>query len=168
MKAKRSALWFISKNDMQILVEKSSTFSDILRNLGLSHKGGNCKTLKNVLNFHNISFDHIKQGRNSTSGKNFSLPKVSLDDILIENSSYARVHLKARLIKEGLLENKCYLCNSDPTWYDKPLVMVLDHINGISDDNRKENLRLLCPNCNSQQQTFAGRNKISRSSNGRT
>jgi 5-methylcytosine-specific restriction endonuclease McrA len=36
--------------------------------------------------------------------------------------------------------------------------MVLDHINGIPNDNRIENLRFLCPNCNSQTDTFAGRN----------
>jgi 5-methylcytosine-specific restriction endonuclease McrA len=39
------------------------------------------------------------------------------------------------------------------------LVLVLDHINGDRSDNRITNLRLLCPNCNSQQNTFAGRNK---------
>lgn len=81
-----------------------------------------------------------------------------LKDILIENSSYNRGHLKKRLIKEGILENKCILCKLPPTWEDKDLIMVIDHTNGIKDDNRLENLRLLCPNCNSQTSTFSGRN----------
>jgi 5-methylcytosine-specific restriction endonuclease McrA len=44
-------------------------------------------------------------------------------------------------------------------WNGIPLVLVLDHINGKNNDNRQNNLRLLCPNCNSQQSTFAGKNK---------
>ena len=44
-------------------------------------------------------------------------------------------------------------------WLGKPLVLQLDHINGVFNDNRIENLRLVCPNCHSQFTTFAGKNK---------
>ena len=44
-------------------------------------------------------------------------------------------------------------------WNGKPLVLILDHINGNAEDNRYENLRFVCPNCNSQLPTFTGRNK---------
>jgi hypothetical protein len=47
----------------------------------------------------------------------------------------------------------------EPVWLGKPLVLILDHINGKHNDHRLVNLRLLCPNCNSQQPTFAGKNK---------
>jgi len=43
-------------------------------------------------------------------------------------------------------------------WRGKPLVLVLDRINGVNDDYKTQNLRLLCPNCNSQTPTFCGRN----------
>jgi len=64
------------------------------------------------------------------------------------------------LIKDKILENKCVLCGQLPEYNGKELVMVLDHVNGVRNDHREENLRLLCPNCNSQEPTFAGkRNK---------
>ena len=74
-----------------------------------------------------------------------------------EESNYSRWNLKRRLIKEGLLENKCEVCNQPPMWNGATLVLVLDHKNGKNNDHRLENLRLLCPNCHSQTPTFAGR-----------
>jgi Zn finger protein HypA/HybF involved in hydrogenase expression len=85
--------------------------------------------------------------------------KKSLDEVLIENSFYCKVHLKRRLIENGRLKNSCYVCGLSPEWNGSKLVLVMDHINGVNSDNRIENLRLLCPNCNSQQSTFAAKNK---------
>jgi 5-methylcytosine-specific restriction endonuclease McrA len=50
----------------------------------------------------------------------------------------------------------------DPEWHGRPLTLVLDHINGVNDDYRPDNLRLLCPNCHSQTPTFSGRNRQKR------
>ena len=69
-----------------------------------------------------------------------------------------RGNIKRRLIHEGILKNKCYQCGQLPTWNNKELVMVLDHINGKKYDYRLTNLRLLCPNCNAQTETFSGKN----------
>ena len=66
---------------------------------------------------------------------------------------------KARLIQEGMLENRCTECGQDSTWNGKHLVMQLDHIDGDRLNNLLDNLRLLCPNCHSQTPTFAGRNR---------
>lgn len=59
----------------------------------------------------------------------------------------------------GLIKNICSVCGQLPEWNGKPLVLQLDHINGIFDDNRLENLRIICGHCHSQTDTFAGRNK---------
>jgi hypothetical protein len=66
--------------------------------------------------------------------------------------------VKRRVLREGILKNVCAECGLAPVWRGKPLVLVLDHINGVKGDHRVENLRLLCPNCNSQTPTFSGRN----------
>ena len=77
---------------------------------------------------------------------------------LIANSPISRRSVKRFIIQNALLPYTCALCPQGPTWQGKPLVLVLDHINGVNNDHRLENLRFLCPNCNSQTETFAGRN----------
>lgn len=66
-----------------------------------------------------------------------------------------------RLIRSYLLEDqghRCALCNTSDTWMEQPLVFVLDHIDGHSEHNQRANLRLICPNCDSQLPTYKGRN----------
>lgn len=65
---------------------------------------------------------------------------------------------KAWLIDDGHLTEECADCGIGPEWNGKPLTLQLDHINGDSRDHRVENLQLLCPNCHTQTDTFAGRN----------
>lgn len=78
---------------------------------------------------------------------------------LVINSKESRGSLKKTLIRKGVLKNECCVCGQLPIWNDKKLVMVFDHINGVHNDYRLENIRLLCPNCNSQTDTFSGKNK---------
>jgi len=85
--------------------------------------------------------------------------RVSHEEAFSENSQFPRNCLKKRILSKKLLLNECANCRISNSWENKPLILVLDHINGISNDNRLENLRFLCPNCNSQTETFSGRNK---------
>jgi len=71
-------------------------------------------------------------------------------------SKASTAYLKKLLIQEGR-PYKCELCENPGTHNNKLLVLQLDHINGISYDNRKENLRFLCPNCHSQTETYCGK-----------
>jgi len=66
--------------------------------------------------------------------------------------------VKRRLLDAGILKNVCAECGISE-WRGKPLSIQLDHRNGIRDDNRLENLRMLCPNCHSQTDTFGARNR---------
>ncbi|MGW5387630.1 HNH endonuclease [Nocardia sp. NPDC003963] len=55
--------------------------------------------------------------------------------------------------------DSCAICGIGNEWQGKPLVFVLDHIDGDPTDNRRENLRLICPNCDSQLSTYKSRNR---------
>lgn len=86
--------------------------------------------------------------------------ELPLDELLMEHSPYNTIVVKRRILKEGLLENVCSECGQKPYHNGKPLVLQLDHINGVNNDHRLENLRLLCPNCHTQTPTWGSRNKI--------
>ena len=69
----------------------------------------------------------------------------------------SRYNIKLRLLRNGLLPNTCAHCGL-AEWRGKPLSLHIDHINGVKNDHRLENLRMLCPNCHSQTETYGGRN----------
>ena len=82
-----------------------------------------------------------------------------LEAVFVENSTYARSCLKRRIIAENLIPYVCKCCGSEPIWCGKPMPLILDHINGINNDNRLENLRFVCSNCDSQLITYKSRNR---------
>ena len=160
IRKKRSIIWTIEKDKLQEVVNNCDSLAAILRYFGFANNGIMYNTLKRRLNEDNIIYPHIKLGLDSNAGRTFpSKIAFPLEQIMVEHSTYGRAELKRRLLKNGMLENKCAVCGMLPIWQGKPLVLILDHINGVNDDNRRENLRLVCGNCNCQLDTTNGKNK---------
>lgn len=67
--------------------------------------------------------------------------------------------IRKRIIFEQ--EGKCNNCGIHE-WLDKPITLEIDHKNGVKQNNTRENLEGLCPNCHSQTKTWRGRNKAKR------
>lgn len=153
MNTNKSKVYQVNNEEFKNIIKNSLSYSDCLRALGLDTKGGSSTdVLKRRIKELNCSVEHFK-------GKSVSSTKYKLEDILVENSPYTSINkLKSRLIKEGLLKYKCCKCGITE-WQNEPISLQLDHINGINNDHRLENLRFLCPNCHSQTDTYAGRNK---------
>jgi hypothetical protein len=85
--------------------------------------------------------------------------KCETQDILSGKHPHFQTNkLRKRLIKENILENKCSVCGIS-TWNDNPITLQLDHIDGNNKNHILKNIRLICPNCHSQTETYCGRNK---------
>lgn len=131
--------------------------ADVMRSLGLSISTGNYRVVDRNVKRLNLDTSHwTGQAHGKTIKAAIRANTIPLVDILVENSTYTNTtNLKRRLVNNSLLEHKCAVCGSPPEWHNQELVLRLDHINGTPSDNRLENLRLLCPNCDSQQITFS-------------
>ena len=104
--------------------------------------------------------------KSNQSGKGILKPKldgngkIPLSEILNgKHPSYQTFKLKIRLLKENIKQNICEICNIGPIWNNKQLNCELDHIDGDSSNHLLKNLRMLCPNCHSQTETFRSKNK---------
>ena len=145
--------------DQQLIdaVKNSFSYRQVFKKIGLAENSG-YDSIKKKINSLKLDTSHFT-GQAYLKGRTHNWTKKKpLKELMVRNSTYDRGNLKKRLLKENILENKCAICGLLPEWENKKLVMVLDHINGINNDHRLENLRLLCPNCNSQQDTFCGKN----------
>jgi hypothetical protein len=144
------------KNRFIEIISISKTLSDVARMLNLEPSKGNRDTIKKYIDEYNLDIEHF--GYLSGNSNNFI--KKDTNDILNNKVTYSNTgNLKKRLYKEGLKNRECELCGQNEEWFGKSISLILDHINGVNNDNRIENLRLLCPNCNATLDTHCGLNK---------
>lgn len=144
-----------NKTAVESAINNSKNLREVLSNLGLRAAGGNYAALKRWCVTHELTLPENDYSKHNQSS--YSHPKYTDDDIFVEDSTYSnRTSIKKRLRTHR--EFYCDSCGLDEVWNGKPIVLQLEHINGIHNDNRFENLSLLCPNCHSQTSTFAGRN----------
>lgn len=138
-------------------VGASRSIRQTLLALGVRAEGGNYRTLRRDIEVFGIDTSHFTgEGWRLGATKPVTPPRP-LGEVLVEDSVLNTTQLRRRLLREGLMEQRCQLCGVSE-WMGKPLTIELDHINGVHNDHRLENLRMLCPNCHSQTRTFRGRN----------
>lgn len=150
-----------SWTDEQLIeaVKISYSIRSILLKLNLVPAGGNYTQVKNRISDLDIDTTHFK-GKAWNKGLTYeSKRKQDIELLLVWGSRVQSYKLKKRLFSEGLKKQVCELCGWAKLSTDGRIPLELDYINGDSQDNRLENLRILCPNCHSLQPTHRGKNK---------
>ena len=146
----------IPKHKLEQAVAQSHTYSEVARELGISPVGGNITNLKRACNRYGIDVGHLV-------GKSWASGKTALVDSRI-NSKYTPNDVFTwggkGPHKRILIQERGHLCEwcGVAEWNGAPVVLELDHIDGVRNNNTRENLRLLCPNCHSCTPTWRGRN----------
>ena len=140
--------------ELKEAVKTSVSKRQTLIKLNISPCGGNYKTFDKAVEYYKIDTSHF-------TGKlllNRKLPqrRLNIKEYLKEGSSIQSNKLRKYLLESKVFESKCYKCKNIE-WNNLPIPLELEHINGINNDNRLENLIFLCPNCHSQTATHGGK-----------
>lgn len=138
-------------------VAQSRSVAQVLDLLGLRPAGGNYKTVQLRITQLGLDSSHFTRQAWNRGMKFGARPVRQLSEVLIVGSTYQSFKLRQRLVFEGLKEAQCEECLAT-TWNGRPVPLELEHVNGRNDDNRLENLKLLCPNCHAQTPTYRGKN----------
>lgn len=140
----------------------SYSIRQVIKTLGLIPAGGNYIQVQNYLKLLKIDTGHFKGKAWNKGLRGLGKPRSKLEDILNLESAYQSYKLKKRLFAAGLKKPECEICGWAEKANDGRIPLELDHINGIRNDNRLSNLRILCPNCHSLQPTHRAKNKKKR------
>lgn len=124
-------------------VRSSINLSQVLKKLGLQPKGANYASIKKKIALldADCSHFHIKVWNDGRQLKEWSQ------------------YTNTTMIKKRLIEERGVQCESCTLthWLQKPITLELHHIDGDRNNNSKENLQLLCPNCHSTTPNWRGR-----------
>jgi hypothetical protein len=145
-------------HDLARAVEQANSVAGVLRQLGLKPGGSMYVSVQDAIVRLGLDTGHFN-GQGWRKGASTPVRAARpLSEILVENSRFTSSHLRKRLIQEGVKEAACEGCGRTE-WRGAPIPLQLDHINGDRTDNRLENLRLLCPNCHAQTDTWCSKNR---------
>lgn len=149
-----------TKELLEPLVKESFSISEVLRKMGSNPScGGVHRHVSKVIKKMCLDTSHFN-GRCWRKGKSYVGKSKSWEEILVcRNVDYRQSawRLRKALIESGM-KYQCVKCGLEENWQNKELRLQINHKNGKCNDDSKDNLEFLCPNCHSQTANF-GRNK---------
>lgn len=151
----RSIIYNKSPEELQEILDNSSSFSEVLQKVGLKTSSSTV-TLKRIIAEYGLSTNKLEGNRYKREHE--LIPKTSNNTYDLESKLHKEVKtsshkLKLKLIESGLKEHKCEICGLSE-WLGKPIKLQLHHIDGDHLNNELSNLQILCPNCHSMTDNF--------------
>lgn len=131
-------------------VQNSICWSDVCRELNITICSFNFKRAQKLCKENSFSTEHFDIKKAFRKNKK----EWTSSDIYRTKSVFPRAQLRRKVLSDEWLEYKCFSCGNSGEWLNKKLTLEIEHVNGINDDHRKENLKWLCPNCHSQTYTY--------------
>lgn len=138
---------FCDEETFKKIALDSKSYKDICEKLNKTKGGATYKIIKRLIKKYDIDISHFKPFSREYN------KKYAIEYWLRDKSNISSSKLKEKLYKEGIKEKKCEHCGQDENWNGRKMSLILDHINGFNDDNRLENLQIVCPNCNATLET---------------
>ncbi|MFD5513503.1 HNH endonuclease [Streptomyces sp. NPDC127051] len=143
------------REELRAAVAASYSLAEVLRRLGRPVSGSHRGSLRLWIQEEGFSTTHFL-GQAHQRGRQGPVPTKSAAEILIRHNGKRRTptHLLRRALREVGVPACCDMCGTPPEWGGRPMTLEIDHINGDWGDDRRENLRLLCPNCHAITSTW--------------
>jgi hypothetical protein len=152
-----------TKEFLEPIISESRYWGEVFEKLGIIQGGGNMNNIKKHVSNYNIDTSHFVSKSKALSIRvEKRNGKLKYKDLFIKDCKHGRQVIKRFIYSEKLKDIKCEICDQDENWNGKKMSLILDHINGINNDNRIENLRLLCPNCNATLDTHCRGSKYNK------
>ncbi|MEV0277197.1 HNH endonuclease [Streptomyces sp. NPDC050610] len=136
-------------------VARSTSYADVMRALGLAVNDANHRRLHRRTTQLGIDTGHFKRQTKRTVRA--VAPKLIADEVLRVNPAGSSRVNRSRLHKalgEIGVPYRCGSCDNPGEWLGRPMTLHIDHVSGDWLDNRRENLRYLCPNCHALTDTW--------------
>lgn len=155
----QTKIQIIGKDRLFELVSNAQSVSEILANIGLKDIRSNRSNLITVCNEFELAIPKFNRKRPAKPRK-WSSESILKDFTDTNEITPSNTSLKNWFLQVYTGDKICVICNLAQVWNGKPLILQLDHIDGNKRNNTLTNLRLLCPNCHSQTDTFVRKNAV--------